>query len=259
VGNALLRVELAKDTAPVLPLGIIVADTEGGMGYMLEQCLQNVVAQGGGKVDVITVVTQVRVDPEDPALLNPTKFIGQFYTKAEARRLAEMQGWEVRETANNSWRRVVGSPLPLEIVNGSAIKDLIDSGRVVIAAGGGGIPVYRKDNGWIEGVNAVIDKDRASAVLANAIGAKELFILTDTDYVALNFGKQSQQDLKKMTLGEAEQYLSDGHFPAGSMGPKIESAISFLKQGGRRVIICALDKLIESLEGKSGTEILPDS
>jgi carbamate kinase len=259
VGNALLRVELAKDQAPTLPLGIIVADTEGGMGYMIEQCLQNVCIRNGIHVGVITVVSQVRVDPEDPALMNPTKFIGKYYTKAEARRLAETQGWQVRENGKHGWRRVVGSPCPLEIINAPAMKQLIEGGQVVIAAGGGGIPVYSKDDGWLEGVDAVIDKDRASAVLGNSIGATELFILTDTEFVSLNFGKADQQNLKHMTVKEANKHLADGQFPAGSMGPKVEAAISFLEGGGKRVFICSLDKLVDSLDGKSGTEIVPNN
>ena len=258
VGNALLRVELAADQAPSLPLGIIVADTEGGMGYMIEQCLQNVCTAQRFSVGVITVVTQVRVDQNDPALLNPTKFIGKYYTKAEARRKAEIQGWQVRENGKHGWRRVVGSPQPLEIINASAIKQLIENSMVVIAAGGGGIPVYQRDDGWYEGVDAVIDKDRASAVLGNSIGADELFILTDTDYVSLYWGKPEQQDLKSLKVSEARKYHAEGHFPPGSMGPKVEAAISFIEGGGKRVIICSLDKFIESLEGTSGTEIIPD-
>ena len=185
VGNALLRVELAKSVAPMLPLGVIVADTEGGMGYMIEQCLQNVMLRRGVAGDVVTIVTQVLVDPQDPALQNPTKFIGQYYPEEEAKRLAAKEGWTVKPYGDRGWRRVVGSPEPLQIVNGATIKQLIELGKIVIAAGGGGIPVYREPDGWLEGVDAVIDKDRASAILARDIGAQELFILTEADYVAL--------------------------------------------------------------------------
>jgi carbamate kinase len=259
VGNALLRVELAKGKAPMLPLGVIVADTEGGMGYMIEQCLQNMLLRRGGlRRDVVTVVSQVVVDPEDPALLNPSKFVGQFYTEAEARHLAESEGWTVKPDGERGWRRVVGSPEPLEILNGPTIRQLIAADKIVIAAGGGGIPVYRKPDGWLEGVDAVIDKDRASAILAHDVGAQELFILTDTEYVALDFGKPNQRNLRRVTLTEIEGYAAEGHFPPGSMGPKIEAAIKFLRRGGRRVIICALSKFMESLDGTSGTTILPD-
>ena len=259
VGNALLRVELAKGKAPVLPLGVIVADTEGGMGYMIEQCLQNMLLRRGGlRREVVTIVSQVLVDPGDPALLNPTKFVGQFYTEAEAHHLAHSEGWTVKPDGERGWRRVVGSPEPLEILNGPTIKQLIAMDKVVIAAGGGGIPVYRKPDGWLEGVDAVIDKDRASAVLARDIGAQELLILTETEYVALDFGRPNQRNLHRITTAEVERYYGEGHFPPGSMGPKIEAAVKFLRSGGRRVIICALSKFIESLDGKSGTTIVPD-
>jgi len=258
VGNALLRVELAKDRTPMLPLGIIVADTEGGMGYMIEQCLQNVLLRRKIAREVVTIVSQVLVDPRDPALVNPTKFIGQFYSENEAKRLAETEGWSVKPYGDRGWRRVVGSPEPLQILNGPTIKQLIEDGKIVIAAGGGGIPVYREDDGWLEGVDAVIDKDRASAILARDIGAQELFILTEAEFVALDYGKPTQKNLRRATLSEIEAYYKQGHFPAGSMGPKIEAAMKFLRTGGQRVIICALAKLMDSLDGNSGTTIVPD-
>jgi carbamate kinase len=258
VGNALLRVELAKGKAPVLPLGIVVADTEGGMGYMIEQCLQNVLRRGGLHHDVVTIVSQVLVDQHDPALLNPTKFVGQFYSESEARRLAESERWTVKPDGERGWRRVVGSPEPLEILNGPTVKQLVSLDKVVIAGGGGGIPVYREADGWLEGVDAVIDKDRASAILAHDIGAQELFILTDTEYVALDFSKPNQRNLHRVTRSEIERYAQEGHFPPGSMGPKIEAAIKFLSRGGQQVLICALSKFIESLDGKSGTTVVSD-
>ncbi|MBI5059137.1 carbamate kinase [candidate division KSB1 bacterium] len=258
VGNALLRVELSKTRAPILPLGVIVADTEGGMGYMIEQCLQNVLLRAGLQPEVVTIVTQVLVEPKDPAFSNPTKYIGQFYSEGEAHRLADAEGWSIKRDGDRGWRRVVGSPRPLKILNGHRIRQLVESGTIVIAAGGGGIPVYPEADGWLEGADAVIDKDRASAVLARDIGAQELFILTDAEYVSLNFGKPDQRDLKSLRAGEAANYLRDGHFPAGSMGPKVEAALNFLETGGQRVVICALSRLIESMDGKSGTTILPD-
>ncbi|MFH1009757.1 MAG: carbamate kinase [bacterium] len=257
VGNALLRVELARGKAPILPLGIIVADTEGGMGYMIEQCLQNVLLKAGLRHDVVSIVTQVVVDKDDPNLKNPTKFIGQFYTEKEAKRLAAESGCQVKADGDRGWRRVVGSPIPLEIINRAAIRQLISSGTIVIAAGGGGVPVYREADGWYEGVDAVVDKDRASAVLARDIGAEELCILTATDKVALNFGKPNQRDLNRITVSEAKAFASQGHFPAGSMGPKIEAAITFLESGGERVVICALENLPLALDGKAGTLIVP--
>ncbi|MBM3324396.1 MAG: carbamate kinase [Calditrichaeota bacterium] len=257
VGNALLRVELARGKAPILPLGIIVADTEGGMGYMIEQCLQNVLLKAGLKRDVVSIVTQVVVDKDDPNLKNPTKFIGQFYTREEAKQLAAESGSQVKADGNRGWRRVVGSPIPLEIINRAAIKQLISSGTIVIAAGGGGVPVYREADGWYEGVDAVVDKDRASAVLARDVGAEELLILTATDKVALNFGKPNQRDLDRITMPEAKAFMTEGHFPPGSMGPKIEAAVTFLESGGERVVICALENLPLALDGKAGTLIVP--
>lgn len=258
VGNALLRVELSNGRAPDLPLGVIVADTEGGMGYMIEQCLQNVFLQRGyGQIEVVTMVTQVLVDPDDAALKNPTKFVGQFYSEAEAKQKAE-QGWAVKPAGSRGYRRVVGSPMPLEILNRSVIKRLVHSGIVVIAAGGGGIPVYREADGWLEGVDAVIDKDRASAVLARDIEAHDLFIVTAAEFVSLNYGTPEQKNLATLTLRDARRYLDEGHFPPGSMGPKVEAAIKFLQEGGKRVLICDLEKFVESLDGKSGTWIMPD-
>jgi carbamate kinase len=257
VGNALLRVELARGKAPILPLGIIVADTEGGMGYMIEQCLQNVLLRANLKRDVASIVTQVVVDKHDPNLTNPTKFVGQFYSEIEAKRLAKESGWQMKKDGDRGWRRVVGSPIPLEIINRAAIKQLISSGTIVIAAGGGGVPVYRESDGWYEGVDAVVDKDRASAVLARDVGAEELYILTATDKVALNFGKSNQRDLDRITIAEARAFAAEGHFPPGSMGPKIEAAITFLESGGERVVICALENLPLALDGKAGTLIVP--
>ncbi|MCB9357168.1 MAG: carbamate kinase [Calditrichaeota bacterium] len=259
VGNALLRVELAHGRTPDLPLGVIVADTEGGMGYMIEQCLQNVLLQKGlGHVEVVTIVSQVVVDPNDPALLAPTKFVGQFYTQEEAQQKAREVGWTVKENGSRGWRRVVGSPMPLEILNHSVIRQLVHAGHVVISAGGGGIPVYREADGWLEGIDAVIDKDRASAVLGRDIDAQDLFILTATPTVSLNFGKPDQKDLPRLSVSEAEKYLTAGQFPSGSMGPKVEAAIKFLREGGERVLICDLARFVESLDGHSGTWILPD-
>lgn len=258
VGNALLRVELAADRAPILPLGIVVADTEGGMGYMIEQCLYNVMLKRGMTREVLTVVTQVLVEQDDPALSNPTKFIGKFYSAEEAAELQTSRGWTMKEDGTRGWRRVVGSPQPVQILNCDSIRHLYEMDTIVIAAGGGGIPVYKENDGRLEGVDAVIDKDRASAVLGRDIGARELFILTDTEFVSLNYGKPDQKNISRMTVGEAERCLQEGHFPQGSMGPKIEAAIQFIRSGGERVIICDLLQLSESLEGRTGTAIVPD-
>ncbi len=258
VGNAVLRVELARDKAPVLPLYICDADTEGGIGFMIEQSLQNVLHQQKIEMDVVTIITQVVVDKEDPSIKNPTKFIGQFYTKEEAEKFAKERGWTVKKDANRGWRRVVPSPIPLEIVEKETIKKLVHSGTVVIAAGGGGVPVYYNEDGQLHGLDAVIDKDRASAVLARDIEADLLIILTGEEKVALNFGTLLQKYLDQMSLGQAKEYLAQGHFPAGSMGPKIEAAITFLEAGGKEVIITSIEKGYEAIKGKAGTHIHPD-
>ncbi|HQO09749.1 MAG TPA: carbamate kinase [Clostridiales bacterium] len=258
VGVALRRVEETRDKLPDIPLGVLVADTEGSMGYMIEQSLQNKLFDKGLKIPVATILTQVLVDQNDPALTNPTKYIGSFYTEEEAKKLAAVNGWIVKQDADRGWRRVVGSPKPIDIVNKNIIKQLLDQKNIVIAAGGGGIPVYLDEKKHFEGVDAVIDKDMASALLANEIGADELFIMTAVSKVSLNFKKPDQVDLDVMTLSEADKYLNEGHFPYGSMGPKMKSAIMFLRNGGKRVIITAIDNLMDAIEGKDGTSIVQD-
>jgi carbamate kinase len=257
VGNAVLRVELARGKAPILPLGICVADTEGAMGYMIEQSLRNRLKKEKIKRDVVTVVTQVIVDKDDPSIKEPTKFIGQFYSRQEAKKFAKQRGWVVRVDRAKMWRRVVPSPIPLEIVEKKTVRSLVEKGVVVIAAGGGGIPVYVEKNGALEGMDAVIDKDRASAILARDIGAELLLILTEVEKVALNFGTLLQIDLDELTVEDAKKYKKEGHFPSGSMGPKIEAAIQFLESGGKEVIITSIAKAYDAVKKKSaGTRIV---
>ena len=258
VGNALLRVELTRGKAPVLPLGICVADTEGGMGYMIEQSLQNRLDKEGIRRMVCTIISQMVVAPDDPSIKNPTKYVGQFYTEAEARALGAEQGWTVKKDADRGWRRVVPSPIPLTCVEKDVIRLLLDNHFIVVAAGGGGIPVYVDQQLGYEGVDAVIDKDRASAVLAREIGAEFLLILTSVDQVAVNFGKPNQSYLGAVTLSEMERYFREGHFPPGSMGPKVEAAIDFIRNGGRQVIITSLELAAEALAGRAGTRIHPE-
>lgn len=258
VGNAILRVELARDRTPVLPIGICVADTEGGIGYMIAQSLQNRLLREQIDRAVATIVTQVVVDRNDPAMANPTKFIGQFYTEEDAKRFAAERGWTVKQDGDRGWRRVVGSPQPQRIVEGEVIRAMVEDGVIAIAAGGGGIPVYIQDDGTYEGVDVVIDKDRASAVLGHAIGAEMLLILTAVDRVAINFGKPDQKFLATMTASEARRLLAEGHFPDGSMGPKIDAAIQFIDGGGRKVLITSIDKAEAALRQQDGTWILPD-
>lgn len=255
VGNALLRVELTRGKAPALPLGICVADTEGGMGYMIEQSLQNRLDKEGIKRTVCTIISQMVVDYNDPSIKNPTKFVGQFYSEAEAKALAAEQGWSVKKDADRGWRRVVPSPIPLTCVEKDAIRLLLDNHFIVVAGGGGGIPVYIDPTLGYEGVDAVIDKDRASAVLAREIGAEFFLILTSVDQVAVHFGRPEQKFLGAVTVAEMERYYREGHFPPGSMGPKVEAALDFVKNGGKEVIITSLDLAAEALAGRAGTRI----
>jgi len=259
VGNAILRVELTRGQTPILPLGICVADTEGGMGYMIEQSLQNRLRKEGIDRPVVTIITQVLVDRNDPQIADPSKFIGQFYTEDEAREFASETGWVVKKDANRGWRRVVPSPQPLSIVEAETIKTLVEAGTIVIAAGGGGIPVYLDENGNLEGLDAVIDKDLASAVLGKQIASEILIILTSVDKVALNFGNKDERWIDKMTISEAERYLNEGHFPPGSMGPKIDAAVKFIKSGGRQVIITSLENAGRAFDGTAGTRVVPDN
>jgi len=258
VGNALLRIELARGKAPELPLGICVADTEGGMGYMIEQSLQNRLDKEGVARQVCTIITQMVVDVDDPSVKNPTKFIGQFYTEDEAKKLAAQRRWVVRADANRGWRRVVPSPIPLTCLEKDVIRKLLDHHYIVIAAGGGGIPVYIDPKLGYEGVDAVIDKDRASAVLGREVGAELFLILTSIDQAAIHFGKPNQKALGEVTVSEIQRYYVEGHFPPGSMGPKVEAAIDFVNHGGRLVIITSLEKASEALAGNAGTRIYPD-
>lgn len=258
VGNCLLRIELSRGKAPFLPLGVLVADTEGGMGYMIEQSLQNRLRAEGIDRPVATIITQVLVDKNDPAIKNPSKFIGQFYSARKAAEYQETRGWHMKQDADRGWRRVVPSPMPISTVPGPIIAGLVEAGTIVIAAGGGGIPVYVDDNGNYEGLDAVIDKDRASALLAGEIGAEILSILTSVDGVAIDFGKPEQQTLGRVTLSEMEEYAKAGHFPPGSMGPKVEAAMQFIRNGGEMVTISSLQDAQKAIHDEAGTRIVPD-
>lgn len=254
VGVHLIQNEAASAQVPPSPLGVIVADTQGSMGYMIAQSLANTMHLRGIKKDVVTVITQVEVDPADPSMLNPTKYVGPFYKAEQVEKLRD-RGWIIKEDPGRGFRRVVPSPIPLDVVEKDTIRDLIDEGKIVIAVGGGGIPVYREADGRLEGVDAVIDKDRASALLASLIGADELIILTGVDRVAINFKKPDQKVFDRLTVAECERYLAEGQFPKGSMGPKIEAACDFVRRGGARVIITSLENATLAVEGKAGTVV----
>lgn len=257
VGNAFLRMELSLNKAPFLPLGICVADTEGGMGYMIEQSLQNALIRENIQRDVVSIITQVVVDADDPSIHNPTKSIGQWYSDEEIRELVKKYNWQAKEVEGKGWRQVVPSPIPRRIVNQHSIKELVDKGIIVIAAGGGGIPVFIMKNGLYEGFDAVIDKDLASAVLAGDIKAQELYILTNIEKVTINFGKSDEKPIDRISVDDLKKLHSEGHFTPGSMGPKIQAAINFIESGGKLVIITSLESALETLHEGCGTTIIP--
>ena len=256
VGDYLIRVEQGSTLVPTIPLGVIVADTQGGMGYMLEQCLINKLRDADLPHDVASLMTQILVDKKDPALKNPSKFVGSFYDKEKAEQLRQERGWIIKEDRGRGFRRVVPSPLPKKILASRSIKLLVEQGIIVIAAGGGGVPVYFEDNGWLEGIDAVIDKDYASALLAQEVGADEFMILTGVAKVAIRYGTDQQEDLDRLTVADAKALLEAGEFPDGSMGPKIKAAIQFLEQGGSRVVITSISKSAQAAFGSAGTEIV---
>ncbi len=255
VGNILIRNEAARDQIPPMPLDVCGADSEGGIGYMMQQALQNELRRLSIDRTAVTVVTQVVVDERDPAFRRPTKPIGPFYSQDRARLLAKEKGWTVVEDAGRGWRRVVASPRPLEVVEIAAIRRLVADGVIAIAAGGGGIPVARQWDGSLHGVEAVIDKDLASSLLARLLGCETLCIVTGVDRVALNYGKPDQRDLDCATAEELSRYAAEGHFPSGSMGPKIQAAIEFVRGGGREVVITSPAKVRDALQGTGGTRI----
>ncbi|MDB4952000.1 MAG: hypothetical protein JWM27_4649 [Gemmatimonadetes bacterium] len=257
VGNALVRNELARDVVPPLPLGVLVAATEGWIGYMIQQSLQNALARAGVARQVVTMVTQVLVDPDDPEMRSPSKPVGRTLEEADARELARDLGGDVVKT-KGGWRRVVPSPRPQAIVEREMIAALVSAGHLVIAAGGGGTPVYRHPTLGLEGVDAVIDKDRAAAILGRDIGAEALVILTDVDCVYLDYGEPTQRAIPRLTVSQAEELLDAGELGSGSMAPKVEAAAEFVRRGGRRAIIARLDQGGEAVAGRAGTEIVPD-
>jgi carbamate kinase len=259
VGNELIRNEQSRHLVPPLPLGVLVASTEGWIGYMIQQSLQNALRRAGVRRQVVTMVTQVRVDPGDPELSRPTKPIGRAMDEASARALAAELGGDVAP-AKGGWRRVVPSPRPLEIVERPMIRSLVAEGHLVIAAGGGGCPVFPdpEHEGGLEGIDAVIDKDRAAAILGRDIGAGVLLILTDVDGVYAEYGTERQRPLRRLTVAEADALLESKALGEGSMAPKVEAAAAFVRNGGRRAIIARLDQGREAVAGEAGTEIVSD-
>ena len=258
VGFILRRNELAAGEVHQTPLDIIGADTQGSIGYMIARALDNEFTQRGIQRQVAAVVSQVVVDGDDPGFTNPTKGIGGFTTEDVARQF-EKEGWMVREDAGRGWRRMIASPQPLRIVEREAIKTLIDAGFIVVGVGGGGIPVVEDEHGMLKGVFAVIDKDRASALLAADLQVDLLLISTAVEKVAINFNKPNQQWLDRMTLSEAKQYYAEGHFLSGSMGPKIEAVIAFLEASPHgQALITDPPHMVDALAGKTGTWIVAE-
>lgn len=254
VGNLLLQNEAARDRVPPMPLDVLGAACQGEMGYLFQRELQGELRQQGTGRLVVSLVTQVAVDAHDPAFRQPAKPVGPFYPEEQARALMAAGGGPFAEDAGRGWRRVVPSPRPQRIVELAAIRSLAESGAVVIACGGGGIPVVEGPEGW-QGVEAVIDKDLAAARLAADLGARVLLLLTDVPAVCLRYGQPGQQPLGAVSAEEALRYLAEGHFPAGSMRPKVEAAVQFVSAGGERAIITDLDTALAALEGAAGTQI----
>lgn len=260
VGNILLQNENSSDVVPPMPLDVCGAKSQGQIGYMFQQTLMNKLVQNQIDRSVSSIVTQVKVDKEDPAFENPSKYVGPTYTEEEAKKLREEKDWDIKETSTGDYRRVVPSPIPKKIIEASVIEELVfsdENDHIVICTGGGGVPVIdEKDS--LKGVEGVIDKDRASAVLANEIDEEFFIMLTNVDNVYLNYNKENEEKLDSMTAKEAKKYLEEGQFPPGSMGPKIEASVDFLEDGGKKVLITNPENLNEALEGDAGTYIYPE-
>ena len=256
VGNILLQMEAASNQIPPFPLDVCDAMTEGSMGYMLERAIVNELRKRSIDREVVTLLTQIVVDREDPAFSKPTKPIGPFYNSFRARQLKKENRWMMKEDAGRGFRRVVPSPKPVDIVPKRVIRALLDNDTIVIAAGGGGIPVFINSNGYLEGVEAVIDKDFASSLIAREEGVDLFVVLTGVDMVYENFGTTEARPLKVMDIDQAQRMLDEGQFPAGSMGPKIAAAIEYIKGGGEEVLITSAAKLRAALLKRSGTRIV---
>jgi carbamate kinase len=258
VGFILLRSELARSKLHPVPLDSCGADTQGAIGYMIQLALSNEFRRRGINRQAVTLVTQVLVDAKDPAIQRPSKPIGPFYSEEQAKELQAHDGWAMAEDAGRGWRRVVASPRPKEIIEQAAIQTMIDDHFIVVAAGGGGIPVVRDAEGNLRGIEAVIDKDLASSLLASSIKADLLLISTAVEKVALNYRKPDQRDLDMLSASEAKRYFDEGQFAKGSMGPKVQAALEYLERGGKAVLITMPESIERALAGETGTWILPD-
>jgi len=259
VGKILMRQALTRDRVPPMSLDICVAHSQGGIAYLLVQALENALRESGNGRHVACLLTQVEVDPDDPAFQNPTKYIGPFFSKEQADAIGSELGWTMKQDGDRGWRHVVPSPIPKHICDISLVQVLARRGTIVIAGGGGGIPVVRGPKGVRHGIEAVIDKDMTSALMGNVLGMDTLLILTAVPKVAIDFGKPTRRDLDRVSLRQLKAYHAAGHFPPGSMGPKIEAAIRFLEGGGERVVIGPLDDAMGAIEGRTGTLVVAES
>ena len=256
VGRIVLQNEYATPVSPAMPFDVCGAMSQGYIGYHIQQGLTKILRERGNQKQVVTVVTQVLVDRNDPKFQNPSKPIGPFYTEQEAKTIAEEKGYVMKEDAGRGWRRVVASPVPVAIEELDAVRCLVDHGFITVTVGGGGIPVIRNDKGELEGTAAVIDKDLASEKLAEDLDADALVIMTAVEKVSINYKKSNQTDLDTMSVAEAKQYMAQGHFAPGSMLPKIEAAVKFVEsKPGRVALITSLDKAVEALNGSAGTTL----
>jgi len=256
VGFMALRSELSRDHIHEVPLDSLVANTQGSLGYMVQRALGEEFRRRKFKHEVVSIVTEVEVFPDDDAFEKPTKPIGRFYSDDESDTLAMERGWDMVYVENLGWRRVVPSPIPHKIVQLPTIKRLLSQGVTVVCCGGGGIPVVRSDEGSIFGIEAVVDKDRISALLGAEIGADRLFLTTGTDAIYRNFSTPERERIEELTIQEARVMAEEGHFPAGSMGPKVDAAIAFVESGGREAVICSPPQLISAFDGTSGTRVI---
>ncbi len=255
VGDELLRMEMAQKTVPPLSLDLCGAETQGSLGYAIQQVFGNLCRARGLEVPVATIVTRVLVDARDPAFKRPTKPIGPFYTAAKARQLKRHKGWTLVEDAGRGFRRVVPSPRPLRVLESEMVRRVVQGGAVAIACGGGGVPVVETEAGY-RGVEAVVEKDLATEALATALGAERLLILTGVDRVAVRFGTPQQIGVERLTVADARALLAAGEFPPGSMGPKVEASVRFVEAGGREAIITSLDRVRAAMDGDAGTHVV---
>ena len=256
VGAEMSRNEIAGEIIPPLPLGVLVANTQGSIGYMIQQSLQNALYNENTDREVVSFISQIKVDRKDPAINKPAKYIGKIYSADEAHIFMDKFGWFMKEQEPDIWRRVVPSPNPLYIFNGKSINHLVDFGTIVIAGGGGGIPAYNLEDGTLEGLDGVIDKDMTAALLGRIIKAQELFIITDVDNIYLNFKTDTQEIIHETTAKDMASWLEEGHFWRGTMEPKIRAALYFLKYHGKEVIITSIDNIERAIEKKAGTRII---